>query len=119
MSVLDFVNRLNELNNLINYYLDINNVNPKPLEDTEKMGILHKACPKEWTDTITKSNLKFTTYRSLVTYYQRLKSTKKMNNNNSKKRNYNQSKNNGNKKKNNHNKNQNGNGNNGNGNFKS
>eukprot|EP00957_Ditylum_brightwellii_P111596 8511989-Ditylum_brightwellii.AAC.1 len=65
MSVLDFVNRLDELNNLINYCPDINNVNPKPLEDMEKMGILRKACPKDWTDTITKSNLKFTTYRSL------------------------------------------------------
>eukprot|EP00957_Ditylum_brightwellii_P086553 6585035-Ditylum_brightwellii.AAC.1 len=65
MSVLDFVNRLDELNNLINYCPDINNVNPKPLEDMEKIGILRKACPKGWTDTITKSNLKFTTYRSL------------------------------------------------------
>eukprot|EP00957_Ditylum_brightwellii_P005253 400771-Ditylum_brightwellii.AAC.1 len=76
MSVQSFVSRFEELNSLLMYCLNINNVNPVPLDDAKKCIVLKKACPGAWTDKITKANLSFTDFQDLTTYYTGLKSVK-------------------------------------------
>eukprot|EP00957_Ditylum_brightwellii_P083465 6344738-Ditylum_brightwellii.AAC.1 len=86
MSVQSFVSHFEELNSLLKYCPNINNVNPVPLDDAEKCIILKKDCPGAWKDEMTKANLSFTDFQDLTTYYTCLKSvrtssTRKRNNN--------------------------------------
>eukprot|EP00957_Ditylum_brightwellii_P082846 6298395-Ditylum_brightwellii.AAC.1 len=69
MSVQSFVSRFEELNSLLKYCPNINNVNPVPLDDAKKFIVLKNACPGTWKDKMTKANFSFTDFQDLTTYY--------------------------------------------------
>ena len=58
--VENFVGRLEDLNSIIAYSPNINNVKPVPLPDVNKCIILKKACPRVWQEKMTQANLNFT-----------------------------------------------------------
>eukprot|EP00957_Ditylum_brightwellii_P139201 10609965-Ditylum_brightwellii.AAC.1 len=74
MSVQQFVNQSEELNALVEYCPIIDSVNPVSLNDGDKCIAPKKAYPHAWINKMTKSNLNFTNFCELVTYYTGLKS---------------------------------------------
>eukprot|EP00957_Ditylum_brightwellii_P163485 12446988-Ditylum_brightwellii.AAC.1 len=66
MTVNNFAVKLDHFNKLVRYCPQVNNVNPVPLTDQEKIAALRKACPNSWKNEMVKANLHITDYNELV-----------------------------------------------------
>eukprot|EP00957_Ditylum_brightwellii_P053604 4061579-Ditylum_brightwellii.AAC.1 len=82
MTVSNFAVKLDHFNELVRYCPNVNNVNPVPLSDQEKIAALKKACPNLWKSEMVKANLHITNYNKLVTYYGSLKAVEPKDGNN-------------------------------------
>eukprot|EP00957_Ditylum_brightwellii_P008546 648099-Ditylum_brightwellii.AAC.1 len=65
MTVNNFAAKLDHFNELVRYCPNVNNVNPVPLSDREKIAALKKACPNSLKNKMVKANLHITDYNEL------------------------------------------------------
>eukprot|EP00957_Ditylum_brightwellii_P151468 11534783-Ditylum_brightwellii.AAC.1 len=82
MPVMVFAAKFEHFNSLVKYCPEVNEVDPDPLKEAEKITAFKKACPQSWVTDMVKANLSFNNFNKLTTYYNELKMVEQKNNHN-------------------------------------